>query len=416
MVVLALSLLVGLGACASPQVADTATSSTTSSPSSAPPAESATTTRPSAERDLESLEWDVERVATLEDRLLSWLGAPPGRDELWVADSHGELLAVDDGAVTEVVLDIRSEVSTEGEQGLLGVAFSPSFASEAMFYVSYTDAGGHNVVREYVVDESGLPVDPDSGRQVLFIEEPENSPVHNIGALVFGPDGALYVGVGDGGPAGDPRGNGQDITNLKGSILRIDVTGDGFPDDPDRNYRIPADNPDSDGALEVWAYGLRNPWRFWIDEADRLMYIADVGEGAVEEIQVVPLDPATPYNFGWSILEGSECFKSDECDSSGTVLPTFEYRHDDIEGECAAAVGGATVRDEETVPEAIYLFAEFCTGHLFGIQVVDGRLRDDHQWDLDLAYPVAFAYGPDEQVWVAERHGGLVKLEPTDWK
>ena len=224
--------------------------------------------------------------------------APPGDDRLFVVEQDGHIQVLRDGVRLGAFLDLSSLVSSGGERGLLGLAFSPSYPADPRFYVDYTDLQGDTVVAEYRVSADPDRADPASARVLLTVDQPYRN--HNGGMVAFGPDGYLYIGMGDGGSAGDPERNGQDPASRLGSILRISVDGD--------PYTVPP-NPwaSEGGAAEVWAKGLRNPWRFSFD--GDLLYIGDVGQDAWEEIDIAHID-SWRLNFGWSVMEGTHCYRA----------------------------------------------------------------------------------------------------------
>lgn len=269
---------------------------------------------------------------------------------------------------TSTFLDIRSRVSTAGnEEGLLGLAFHPNYAKNGHFYVYYSAAGPRrSVLSRFTVSDDPNQAVSSSEHIVLEIPQPYSN--HNGGMIEFGPDGFLYVGVGDGGSSDDPHGHGQNTTTLLGSILRLDVdrTGDG------KNYGIPASNPfassgdtGGDPRPEIYAYGLRNPWRFSFDSATGELWVGDVGQDKWEEIDVVE----NGANYGWNTLEGFHCFSpSVGCDSSGTTYPVAEYDHS---GRCS--VTGGFVYRGAAIPSlhGVYIFGDFCSGEIWGIRTND---------------------------------------------
>ena len=249
------------------------------------------------------------------------LTSPSGDDRLFVMEQGGAIRIIDGNQVlADPFLDLSGPVLSGGEQGLLGLAFHPDYADNGLFYVDYTDNSGDSVLYEFQVSSDPDVADADSGRLLLEVDQPYSN--HNGGGLAFGPDGYLYWGLGDGGSGGDPHEHGQNTNTLLGSMLRIDV-------DSGTRYGIPADNPFADGqggAEEVWSYGLRNPWRWSFDFEERLLYIGDVGQGAWEEVDVVP-SGAAGLNFGWNDMEGSHCYEpSSGCATSGRVLPRGRVR------------------------------------------------------------------------------------------
>jgi glucose/arabinose dehydrogenase len=307
----------------------------------------------------------LQRIGTFDEPV--YVSSPPGdRRRLFVVERTGRIRVVVDGKVrARPFLDIAGRVSTGGERGLLSVAFAPDYASSGRFYVDYTDRRGDTRIVEY--RRAGAErADPGSARQLIFQRQPE--PNHNGGLLLFGPDGKLYVGFGDGGGGGDPhgrRGNAQDLGTLLGKILRIDpVPAAGRP------YTIPASNPFAGrpGARgEIWAYGLRNPWRFSFHSGALL--IGDVGQEAVEEIDVVRRAGA---NLGWRVFEGRSRSTSGET-APRAQGPALERFHRD--GNCSIT-GGLVVRDR-AVPalRGRYVFGDFCTGRIESARVRGGALR-----------------------------------------
>jgi len=295
--------------------------------------------------------------------------APDDSGLLYAVAQTGVIYVVDQsGAVQEQpFLDIHDRVRSGGEQGLLGLAFHPDYAANGRFFVNYTDVQGDTNISEFARSggDRGFPTaDPDTQRTVLRIEQP--FPNHNGGMITFGPDGYLYIGMGDGGSGGDPFGNGQSLTTLLGKMLRIDVNSG----DP---YGIPADNPfpvgNRAGALpEIWDLGLRNPWRWSFDRANGNLFIGDVGQNAVEEIDAVPAGEGG-LNFGWNIMEGDQCFATDPCDSTG-LTPPVAVNHRE-QGECAI-VGGYVYRGS-AYPDLVgeYLYSDNCKDTLWAFNADD---------------------------------------------
>ena len=220
-------------------------------------------------------------------------------------------------------LDIHELVSCCGEQGLLGLAFHPDYANNGFFYVDYTDVNGNTKVARYTVSKNDPNIaDPNSVFPILSQSQPFSN--HNGGQLAFGPDGYLYIALGDGGSGGDPQENGQNLQTWLGKILRVDVNGDDFPGDPNRNYAVPPDNPfvgNPNALEEIWAYGVRNPWRCTFDRVTGDFFIADVGQNSWEEINFQPAASTGGENYGWDVLEGMHCF---EDDPAGKLQPVFE--------------------------------------------------------------------------------------------
>lgn len=297
--------------------------------------------------------------------------SPQDDDRLFVVEQRGTVLVLDERGTgsAEPFLDIRHDVFDASiKQGLLGLAFHPHFASNGRLFVNFTNASGNTQIVEYTSTD-GLSVDPVTERVLLAITRPTER--HNGGMLEFGPDGSLYVGVGDGGAASV---NGQNPNTLLGTILRIEVDGEA-------PYTISDDNPfvTGGGAPEVWAYGLRNPWRFSIDAPTGRMYIGDVGQAEIEEIDVLDLDGGGA-NLGWLPLEGSQCFL-EGCDSAGTVLPVVEYDH----GQGCSVTGGYVYRGP-AIPElhGHYFYADWCRGWIRTFNFAAGEVLDRRDWSGEL--------------------------------
>ncbi|MBF8285408.1 MAG: hypothetical protein HW378_4323 [Anaerolineales bacterium] len=248
--------------------------------------------------------------------------AGDGSGRLFVIEQPGRIRIVENGELLpDPFLDIEPLVNSRGnEQGLLGLAFYPDYAANGLFFVNYTDVNGDTVVARYAVSaDDPSRADPASAKIILQVDQP--FPNHNGGDLVFGPDGYLYIGLGDGGSGGDPQGNGQNLNALLGKMLRIDVN----HGDP---YAIPPDNPFAGRAgarPEIWAYGLRNPWRYSFDRATGDLYIADVGQNAYEEVDFQPADSRGGENYGWNKYEGFHAYDGGATD--GLTMPVAEYAH-----------------------------------------------------------------------------------------
>ena len=344
------------------------------------PGQTAETTQPpvggSAAPSTENEAFDPGRVALQVETVVDGLDQPidiaspgEGSGRVFVVEQAGRIRTIQDGQlVPEPFLDIRERISSGGERGLLGLTFHPQFPADPRLFVNYTDRDGDTVVGEYQLDGTGEAGDAQSERILLRIDQPY--PNHNGGAVIFGPDGMLYISTGDGGSGGDPHGNGQRLDTLLGKILRIDV--DGAPDDGSA-YRIPGDNPFldvADARPEIWLTGLRNPWRMRFDGATGNLWIGDVGQGAWEEIDVAPAG-AAGLNFGWNLMEGFECFEPRSgCDETGLTLPVAAYGH---EFGCAV-IGGVVVREpDQPQLDGGYVFSDSCSGILW---VLDAGVTD----------------------------------------
>jgi len=300
------------------------------------------------------------------------LTAPPGdTTRIFIVEKTGKIRILKGGQVlSRAFLDISSLVSRGSEQGLLGLAFHPQYASNGKFYVDYTDVSGDTRVVEYLVSS-----DPESAsavsREILFVDQPFSN--HNGGQVAFGPDGYLYIGYGDGGDGGDPQGNGQNLNALLGKILRIDVNS-GSP------YSIPAGNPfqgQTGKRGEIWSYGLRNPWRFSFDRANGDMYIADVGQERWEELDYEPAGLGG-RNYGWNRMEGKHCYPpGTSCNQTGLVLPVAEYDH-----PTGCSVTGGYVYRGKLHPElaGTYFYGDYCTGLLRSFRIMNGMAIDEKDW------------------------------------
>lgn len=335
-------------------------------------------------------------------------------DRLFVVEQPGLIRIIQNGQLLATpFLDITGRVGAlASEQGLLGLAFHPNYATpgapgEGQFYVNYTDIGGDtHIARFSVMPDDPNRADPDSEVQYLFVDQP--FPNHNGGMLAFGADGYLYAGLGDGGSANDPLNVGQDRMNLLGKVLRLDV--DAAAD----AYSIPDSNPfagATDALPEIWAYGVRNPWRFSFDRATGDLYIADVGQNEWEEVNFQPAASAGGVNYGWRIMEATHCFQADTCDQNGLTLPIFEYAH--AQGGCS--ITGGYVYRGALHPELIgnYFVADYCMGNIWRLFPQDGRWLADLVLDSDL---IISSFGEDvngELYVLNYGAGGVYRIVPV---
>jgi glucose/arabinose dehydrogenase len=285
--------------------------------------------------------------------------AGDGSGRLFITLQAGRIVIFDGSQILPTpFLDLSSLVSRGGEQGLLGVAFHPAYPSNGLFFVNYTNIDGNTVIARYSRSLDPNVADPNSAAILLTINQPFTN--HNGGQLQFGPDGYLYIGMGDGGSAGDPLNNGQNLGTLLGKMLRIDVDS-AFP------YAIPRTNPfvGIAGALpEIWALGLRNPWRFSFDRSTGDLFIGDVGQNSWEEVDFQPADSPGGENYGWNRMEGNHCFPpSSNCNPVGLILPILEYDH----SAGCSITGGYRYRGTQN-PDlmGIYLYGDYCTGRIWG--------------------------------------------------
>lgn len=305
--------------------------------------------------------------------VVTGLNAPLGLEQpndnsgrLFVVQQGGQIRIVQNGAMLpQLFLDISAKVTNRDEMGLLGMAFHPSFAANRKFYVNYvrTLASGQiqSVIAEYLGSAANANLaDPASERILLTVNQTGNFTNHKAGQLAFGPDGLLYLGLGDGGDAGDPFGNGQNTNVLLGKMMRIDVNSS----DPGLQYHIPLDNPfvAGGGLPEIWAYGFRNPWRFSFDPPSGRMFIADVGQDSFEEVDL----GAKGSNYGWKIMEGLHCFSpASGCNMAGLTLPIAEYSH--AEGD--AVIGGFVYHGSAIASlRGLYVFGDLSSGKIFTLQ------------------------------------------------
>jgi glucose/arabinose dehydrogenase len=367
---------------------------------------SVTESVPAAESPTEVLPTELVNASTFPNSgdyewslILSGLGRPvdiqpayDGSGRLFIIEKRGYIRVYENGQLLETpFLDVTDRVNnSSNEMGLLGLAFHPDYEQNGYFYVNYTGSGGGDTFISRF-QASGNSADPNSELILLNIEQP--FPNHNGGAAAFGPDGYLYLGLGDGGAAGDPFKNGQNTQSLLGKILRIDVN-NGDP------YTIPSDNP---FGSEVWAYGLRNPWRISFDRATGDLWIGDVGQGAIEEIDYLPVGTGAGANFGWSIMEGTRGYDGDP--QPGLLLPAAEYSHD----FGCSVTGGYVYRGAMPEWNGIYLYGDYCTGFIWGTFLSNG------EWQTELLFETGAninTFGVDEsgEIYLAGDNGNIYKL------
>lgn len=359
---------------------------------------------PTAASPLASVSLRLTRVATLDAPLA--LATRAGDPTLYVGEQAGVVRAIRDGAVDPVpVLDITGLVRSGGEQGLLGIAFS---ADGSLLYANYTDLRGDTRVVELAMQGTptqGTWADPGSRRVLLEVEQPY--PNHNGGGIAVGPDGSLYIGLGDGGAGGDPHGYAQSLDSLLGKILRIDPHPSGG-----KAYTVPADNPfvGRKGArAEIWAYGLRNPWRFSFDRATGDLWIGDVGQDLVEEIDVAPAGSKGGENYGWNRLEGTLPFEGRP--PAEHVLPVFTYEHRG--GRCS--VTGGSVSRTAAIPGlwGTYVFGDHCEGKLRALRVEGGVVTDERTFDLRVPSLSSFGEDATGTLYAMSLEGGVFRVDPA---
>ena len=364
----------------------------TSSPS---PAESGSPRR-RAEFDPASVDLDLEPVAGGLDSPLGVTHAGDASGRLFIVEQTGAIRVIRDGELLdEPFLDVSEAIVAGGEQGLLGLAFHPDYARNGRFFIDYTDVNGDTVVAEVVVSDDPDRADEDSVRTLLQVDQPYSN--HNGGQLAFGPDGFLYVALGDGGSAGDPEDNGQNTDVLLGKLLRLDV-------DSGDPYGIPDDNPFANGGgePEIWAYGLRNPWRFSFDAKAGDLWIADVGQGEFEEINRRPAT-AGGLNYGWDQMEGLECYEGGDCDTADKIVPISGYSHD-----LGCSVTGGYVYRGRDFPDLRggYVFGDYCSGLIWAVDATAGEFTEPVELmasDLSIS-----SFGLDEagELYLTDLAGG----------
>jgi glucose/arabinose dehydrogenase len=373
-----------------PSISPTTIPTETSVPTATEPAATATPSRATTFPDANAYQWQ---------QLVSGLVRPvdlqpDGSGQLFIVEKVGRIRIFQDGQVLgQPFLDISERVGSRGnEQGLLGLVFHPQYAQNGRFFVNYTDNNGDTVIARYQVSSDPNLADPASEVKLLGIDQPFAN--HNGGVLTFGPDGYLYAGLGDGGAAGDPLGNAQKTDVLLGKILRIDV-------DSAEPYAVPSDNPFGN---EVWAYGLRNPWRMSFDKQTGDLYIGDVGQGAWEEIDYLPTGSPGGINFGWDLREGAHDYEGSG--SPELTDPIAEYSH--AEGGCSVT-GGYVYRGSMPEWNGIYLYGDYCTGFIWGLIGADDGLQKQQLFDLSVTI-TSFGQDQNGEIYLLSDDGAVYRL------
>lgn len=323
-----------------------------------------------------------------------------GDERLFIVEQAGTIRLVRSGELADQpFLNIRDRVRAGGERGLLGLAFPADHAATGHFYVYYTNLDGNTVVSRFTA--AGDSADAATEQVLLTQTQPYSN--HNGGQLAFGPDGYLYIGLGDGGSGGDPQGNGQDLTTFLGKLLRIDVSS--------AMYTVPNSNPfvgRGDARHEIWAYGLRNPWRFSFDPATGDLYIADVGQNAFEEVNLQLAGSTGGENYGWNVMEASACYEPRrDCDRTGLALPIIEYPHGNDWG---SSISGGYVYRGTAVPslDGAYVFADYVSGRIWTARAESGW---QPQLLLESGMRIStFGVGANGELYVADHGGGAVYL------
>jgi len=328
-----------------------------------------------------------------------------GTDRIFVVEQGGTVKVFPNNeTVTEsnTFLDISNALVSQGELGLLGLAFHPNYSSNGLFYIAYTPSSDLAVVSSFQVSGADADV-ADSSTETILLRIPQPFSNHNGGQLAFGADGYLYIASGDGGSGGDPQGNAQNLTNLLGKILRIDVdrTENGL------EYAIPPDNPflsSSAARHEIYAYGLRNPWRFSFDVQTNVIWAGDVGQSAIEEIDIIE----NGANYGWNTFEGTQCFNSNTCDTDGFVAPVFEY--DQTMGD--RSITGGYVYRGQTISAllGLYIYGDFASGRIWGLSTnLGGNLTN--QLLISSGLPISsFGTDADNELYICAFDGVIYKF------
>ena len=350
-------------------------------------------------------EIELEPVVTGLDRPVAITHAGDGSGRLFITLLGGQIVIYDGGQVlAQPFLDIGALVTSGGERGLLSVTFHPDYRANGLLFVDYTDLNGNTVVARYSVSADPNIVNPASAEILLSIVQPYTN--HNGGQLQFGPDGYLYIGMGDGGSGGDPQNHAQTLGDLLGKMLRIDV--DGNPP-----YSIPADNPfinDPVAREEIWALGLRNPWRFSFDRQTGDLFIADVGQSRIEEVNFQPANSTGGENYGWNLMEGSDCYPpSSNCNSATLTLPILEYDH----SLGCSITGGYRYRGAANPGLwGVYFYGDYCSGRIWGATEDNaGTWTTEELLDTNLQIT---AFGEDEngEIYLADfADGGIYRID-----
>lgn len=345
-------------------------------------------------------DYRLQKVAEGFNQPLGVVSALDGTDRLFVVQQGGLVRIVQNGKVLpEPFLDVRSLTRAGGERGLLGLAFAPDFKKSGYFFINYTDRNGDTQITRYKVGNNPHEADPKSAQKVLSVQQPYAN--HNGGHLAFGKDGYLYIGLGDGGSGGDPQNYGQNMNTLLGKMLRLDVSS--LP------YKVPKDNPfvGKDGKDEIWAYGLRNPWKYSFDRQTGDLWIADVGQNALEEVNFQKANSKGGENYGWRLMEGNQCYNpSDNCDKGNLVKPVHVYPR----SEGVSITGGVVYRGKALADlKGTYLFGDFGTGKLWGLT------PSGNKWSNKLLINTGMqisSFGEDEdgEVYLTDYNGALYKL------
>jgi len=334
------------------------------------------------------------------------LSVPNGDPRLFIVEQPGRIRVVEDGRlIVTPFLDIASKVRSGGEQGLLSVAFHPQYRANGFLFVNYTDNNGDTRIERYTVSANKNVADPRSAKPILSVDQRYSN--HQGGLNLFGPDGMLYIGMGDGGSQGDPHGNGQNPNSLLAKLLRINV-------DRGDPYEVASANPYAGGGGkgEIWAIGVRNPWRFSFDRVSGLLYIADVGGDKFEEINVTPMS-AAGINYGWNTMEGPACRRSPPCNQEGLQKPVVSYPTH--ENSTCAVIGGSVYRGQK-IPEiqGQYFYSDYCNSWLRSFGFADGKVTDQHEWPVGKLGSIT-SFGEDSQgeLYITTSSGRVYRIIKT---
>ncbi len=336
-----------------------------------------------------------------------YLTAPPGDPRLFIVEQAGRIRIVKNGLLLPTpFLDISDAIASGGERGLLGLAFDPHYAMTGRFYVDYTDPNGDTHVARFVVGRNPDVADRASEQVLLTVDQPYAN--HNGGEVTFGPDGYLYVGMGDGGSGGDPQGHGQNANDLLGSLLRLDVSG--------AAYTIPPTNPfvgRSGARGELWNIGMRNPWRFSFDRSTGDLYIADVGQNVREEVNVstAASGGGRGLNYGWNRMEGTACYDASTCDQQGLTLPVTDYTHAD-----GCSITGGYVYRGAAMPalRGFYFYSDYCNGWVRSFRYAGGAATAAREWPMLKAGGQVTSFGEDAsgELYIVLGDGRVFEIVP----
>ena len=332
-----------------------------------------------------------------------WVGAAPGApNHIWVAEQTGKVWMLNKSTgkrAEKPFLDLSATaIRKENEQGLLGLAFAPDFRESGRLYVNYTDASGDTRISRFTWDKKSPPeIDPSTEERLLFVDQPYGN--HNGGWIEFGPDGMLYIGLGDGGAANDPPDNGQKLSSHLGKMLRIDVS-------PEKGYTVPKDNPfvsTKDAQPEIWMWGLRNPWRCSFDRKTGDLWIGDVGQNKIEEVNFVPAGKGAGWNFGWRLREGSIATPKEGVGGekpADAIDPIFDYPHESGAIAGFSVTGGYVYRGPVTAIQGLYFVADYQLPRLWSFTQKNGKLAELKDWNDTLkssGIRMISSFGEDNQ-------------------